>query len=217
MLVPVLAVLASYLLGSIPFGLVMARVLKGVDLREVGSGNIGATNAMRVLGKPLGLVAFLLDFGKGLVPTLLLAPHAAPLDDVAPYLAAALCGTAAVVGHCFPVYLRFKGGKGVATGCGAIVGVDPMIFVLSGLVWVACLVTTRFVSLSSIAMGVAFPVVAALRVEGGGAFVVACGLLTLLVVVRHRANISRMLAGTEPRIGAKRQAAAEAAHAPNHD
>ena len=158
MLAPVHAILASYLLGSIPFGLVMARVLKGVDLREVGSGNIGATNAMRVLGKPLGLVAFLLDFGKGLVPTLVLAPHAAVLDDTTPWLAAAACGTAAVIGHCFPLYLRFKGGKGVATGCGAIVGVDPMIFILSGLVWVACLVTTRYVGLASIAMGLAFPV-----------------------------------------------------------
>ncbi len=203
MLAPVLAILASYLLGSVPFGLVMARVIKGVDLREVGSGNIGATNAMRVLGKPLGLVAFLLDFGKGLVPTLLLAPHAAALNETAPSLAAALCGTAAVVGHCFPLYLRFKGGKGVATGCGAIVGVDPLIFVFSGLVWVACLVTTRYVGLASIAMGLAFPVVAAIRLEDSGAFVGACGLLSLLVVVRHRANISRMLAGTEPRMGQK--------------
>lgn len=203
MLAPLLAIFASYLLGSVPFGLVMARLIKGVDLREVGSGNIGATNAMRVLGKPLGLLAFLLDFGKGLVPTLILAPHAAALDETTPWLAASLCGTAAVIGHCFPVYLRFKGGKGVATGCGAIVGVDPMIFVISGLVWVACLVTTRYVGLASIAMGLAFPVVAALRMEGAGAFVFACGLLSLLVVVRHRGNLKRMMAGTEPRIGGK--------------
>ena len=108
-----------------------------------------------------------------------------------------------MVGHCFPLYLRFKGGKGVATGCGAIVGVDPLIFVLSGLVWVACLVTTRYVGLASIAMGLAFPVVAAIRLEDAGAFVFACGLLSLLVVVRHRSNITRMLAGTEPRMGQK--------------
>jgi len=213
MLVPVLAILASYLLGSIPFGLVMARLVKGVDLREVGSGNIGATNAMRVLGKPLGLVAFMLDFGKGLVPTHVLALHAAPLDATTPWLAAALCGTAAVIGHCFPVYLRFKGGKGVATGCGAIVGVDPMIFVYSGLVWVLCLVTTRYVGLASIAMGLAFPVVAATRMEDAAAFVFACTLLSLLVVIRHRANIKRMVAGTEPRIGAK----AKASQAPEQD
>jgi len=213
MLAPVLAILASYLLGSVPFGLVMARVIKGVDLREVGSGNIGATNAMRVLGKPLGLVAFLLDFGKGLVPTLVLAPHAAALDETTPWLAASVCGTAAVIGHCFPLYLRFKGGKGVATGCGAIVGVDPMIFVLSGLVWVVCLVTTRYVGLASIAMGLAFPVVAALRMDAAAAFVFACGLLALLVVVRHRSNIKRMFAGTEPRIGRK----SKGADAPDED
>lgn len=217
MFAPALAVLASYLLGSVPFGLVMARLIKGVDLREVGSGNIGATNAMRVLGRPLGLVAFLLDFGKGLIPTLLLAPHAAALDGTTPYLAAALCGTAAVIGHCFPIYLRFKGGKGVATGCGAIVGVDPLIFVFSGLVWVACLAATRYVGLASISMGLAFPIFAAVRLEDGGAFILACGLLSLLVVVRHRANISRMLAGTEPRIGSKGDEAAEAAATPNHD
>lgn len=213
MLAPALAILASYLLGSVPFGLVMARVIKGVDLREVGSGNIGATNAMRVLGKPLGLVAFLLDFGKGLVPTLILAPHAAVLDETTPWLAASICGTAAVIGHCFPLYLRFKGGKGVATGCGAIVGVDPMIFILSGLVWVACLVTTRYVGLASIAMGLAFPVFAALRMDDAAAFVFACALLSLLVVVRHRANIKRMFAGTEPRIGRK----AKGATAPDED
>ncbi|QDV05690.1 Glycerol-3-phosphate acyltransferase [Planctomycetes bacterium Poly30] len=203
MLPTLLALLASYLLGSVPFGLVMARLIKGVDLREVGSGNIGATNAMRVLGKPLGLVAFLLDFGKGLVPTLFLSKYAADLNVHTPLLAESLCGVAAVVGHCFPIYLKFRGGKGVATGCGAIVGIEPMVFVASGLVWVALLGALRMVSLASIAMGLAFPIVAAWLVPGAPAFAGACALLTVLVLVRHRANIARIRAGTEPRIGAK--------------
>ncbi|MEM9383371.1 MAG: glycerol-3-phosphate 1-O-acyltransferase PlsY, partial [Planctomycetota bacterium] len=198
-----LVVLASYLLGAVPFGLVMARVLKGVDLREVGSGNIGATNAMRVLGKPLGIVAFLFDFAKGLVPTFLFAAYAPALDDLAPGLAASLCGVAAVLGHCFPVYLGFRGGKGVATGCGAISGVEPLVFVVAGIVWLVTLLTSRFVSLASIAMGVTFPLAALALEPGQPTFVAACALLTLLVLARHRANLVRLRAGTEPRIGKK--------------
>lgn len=198
-----LVLLGSYLIGAIPFGLVMARVIKGVDLRTVGSGNIGATNAMRVLGKPLGLVAFLLDFAKGLVPTAVLAGYAKTLGAETPMLAEALTGTAAVLGHCFPVYLRFKGGKGVATGCGAIVGVNPMVFIASGVVWILTLGLFRYVSLASIAMGVAFPVAAFFLVPDAPAFVGACALLTLLVVVRHRSNIARLRAGTEPKIRGK--------------
>ena len=204
MLPTILALLGSYLLGSVPFGLVMAKMIKGVDLRQVGSGNIGATNAMRVLGKPLGLVAFLLDFAKGLVPTLVFAKYAPELSAKTPLLAESLCGICAVVGHCFPLYLRFKGGKGVATGCGAIVGVAPLVFVASGLVWLLFLAGFRFVSLASIAMGVAFPIAAYFIVPGAPAFAVSCLLLTLLVVIRHRANIGRLRAGTEPRIGASR-------------
>lgn len=201
MVTDLLVLAASYLIGAIPFGLVMARLIKGVDLRTVGSGNIGATNAMRVLGKPLGLVAFLLDFAKGLVPTALLAPLATSIGEGTPLLAEALAGTAAVLGHCFPVYLGFKGGKGVATGCGAIVGVAPLVFVAAGVVWVVTLLVSRYVSLASIAMGVAFPVAAGVLVPGAPAFVAACALLTVLVLVRHRSNIARLRAGTEPKIG----------------
>ena len=204
-MIPILlACLASYLLGSVPFGLVMAKLIKGVDLRDVGSGNIGATNAMRVLGKPLGLVAFFLDFGKGLVPTLYFAGFASELNGHAPLLAESLCGVFAVVGHCFPLYLRFKGGKGVATGCGAIVGVAPMVFVASGIVWLVALALGRMVSLASMAMGIAFPISAWFLAPGAPVFAGACGLLTLLVLIRHRANIARIRVGTEPRIGAKK-------------
>jgi len=198
---PLLVLLASYLLGAVPFGLVMARAIKGVDLREVGSGNIGATNAMRVLGKPLGLVAFLLDFAKGLVPTLFLAKYAQEWNADTPLLAESLAGIAAVLGHCFPVYLKFRGGKGVATGCGAIVGIEPLVFVVAGVCWVLTLLALRLVSLASIAMGVAFPIAAYVFLPKAPAFVGACALLTVLVVVRHRGNLARIRAGTEPRIG----------------
>jgi glycerol-3-phosphate acyltransferase PlsY len=209
-----LALLASYLLGAVPFGLVLARVVKGVDLRHVGSGNIGATNAMRALGKPLGIVAFLLDFAKGAVPVVLFAPWIGPQPaslfgpEGPPLLAAVSCGALAVLGHCFPVYLGFKGGKGVATACGAIVAIDWPVFVIAGLVWVALAFALRYVSLASLAMGVAFPLVAYTRRPDAPAFVAGCAALSLLIIVRHRANVARLLNGTEPRMGAKPAAAA---------
>lgn len=209
-----LALLASYLLGAVPFGLVLARVVRGVDLRTVGSGNIGATNAMRALGKPLGIVAFLLDFAKGAVPVLVCAPWIGPPPaslfgpEGPALLPEVLCGAAAVLGHCFPVYLRFRGGKGVATACGAIVALDWPVFVIAGLVWVVLAFTLRYVSLASLAMGVAFPVVAYVRQPHAPAFVAGCAALAALIIVRHRANVARLLRGTEPRMGAKPAAAA---------
>lgn len=198
-----LAVAASYLLGAVPFGLLVAG-LKRVDLRRVGSGNIGATNAMRALGKPLGLLVFLLDVAKGALPVLLGWMPFAPELDAAPEARLSLqlcCGTAAVLGHCFPVYLGFRGGKGVATGCGALIALDPLIFVGGGLVWLAVFYGLRYVGLASIAMGLTFPWVAWLMGHPTQ-LVIAASLLTLLIVVRHRSNIARMIAGTEPKSGA---------------
>jgi glycerol-3-phosphate acyltransferase PlsY len=206
---------ASYLLGAIPFGFVLVRLVKGVDLRTVGSGNIGATNAMRVLGKPLGIVAFLLDFAKGLVPVVVFAPLFAPqLDGAASLPIRVLFGAAAVVGHVFPIYLRFKGGKAVATGCGALIGLDPLVFVAGGLAWLVAVGTTRMVSVGSLAMALAFALAAWWRstshTDGGWLVAGACALAAL-IVWRHRSNIARIVAGTEPRIGAKKAAAAAGA------
>lgn len=200
------ALLASYLLGAVPFGLVLARVVKGVDLRTVGSGNIGATNAMRVLGKPLGLVAFGLDCAKGAVPIFIFAPWFGGTPTGWPLLPQVLCGTAAVVGHCYPVYLRFKGGKGVATACGAVLAIDWPVFAVAGIVWLAFAFALRYVSLASLAMGVTFPLAALWRRSDAPAFVAGCAALAVLIAVRHRANVGRLRAGTEPRIGAKRAA-----------
>jgi glycerol-3-phosphate acyltransferase PlsY len=198
----------AYLLGSVPFGWLMAKLFRGVDIRTTGSGNIGATNAMRVLGKPLGLVAFALDVLKGWAPVALLATAAHGADEL--QLARVLYGAAAVLGHVFPIYLGFKGGKAVATGSGALVGIDPLIFVYSGLVWLLTLGLTRMVGAASLAMSAAFPLVAWARsgAQPYGLEVVAgAAALTLLVAIRHRSNIKRILAGTEPRIGSKKSAA----------
>ena len=199
------AVLGSYLLGSLPFGLLLGLLFKGVDIRKVGSGNIGATNVGRALGRPWALVAFVLDFAKGWVPARLIAAGVADSPDER-WILGVLCGGAAVAGHVWPLYLRFRGGKGVATGCGALVGLDPWIFLGGGLVWLATLALTRFVGLASLAMGTAFPLIAWARVDSapyGFEVVWGCVALALLVFLRHRANIRRMLRGTEPKFGAK--------------
>ena len=182
--------LLAYLLGAVPFGFMMCRWLKGVDLRQVGSGNIGATNAMRVLGVPLGLLAFLLDVGKGFAPAALLG-QGEPTWQVA-------CGAAAVAGHVWPVYLGFKGGKAVATGCGAILAIDPLIVVCAGLVWLACLFGVGWVSVASMAMGLTFPA-AAWALGHPQVVVWGTSLLTLLILIRHRSNMVRLAQGIEDR------------------
>lgn len=216
------ALLLAYLAGSIPFGLLLG-FAKGVDLRAHGSGNIGATNAMRVLGKRLGALCFALDVLKGLLPTLLLGLWLGVAGNRFPTTGQAFVhlglAAATIVGHVFPVWLRFKGGKGVATGFGAMLGVFPQITLpaLGALVvWIACARVTRYVSLSSIVAALClapFIVAGAMLASRGepiGALEAASrawpywtvGLaMALLVVVRHRENIRRLLDGTERTMG----------------
>jgi glycerol-3-phosphate acyltransferase PlsY len=190
----------SYLLGAIPFGLVVARLLHGTDPREVGSGNIGATNTMRALGRGWGLLVFAFDFLKGWIPAALIAP--AVLAEGPDALALQVsCGLAAVVGHCFPIYLGFKGGKGVATGSGVMIALEPRAFLAGGLVWLVALAGLRFVSLASILMGVTFALAAYWLRPDASALALGTAALALIFLVRHRANIARLIAGTEPRIG----------------
>jgi len=201
-----IGLVASYLLGAIPFGLVTVRLVKGIDLRTVGSGNIGATNAMRVLGKPLGLLAFALDVAKGFVPAAVIAPWCTAAGD-ASIATAVLFAAAAVLGHVFPVYLGFKGGKAVATSCGGLLAIDPLVVLIGGAAWLVALGTARMVSVASLAMALAFAGAAwwrAPRFEGGIFLAVGTSALLVLIVWRHRSNIGRILAGTEPRIGGSR-------------
>jgi glycerol-3-phosphate acyltransferase PlsY len=212
----ILAVVA-YLVGAIPFGYVVGR-LKGVDIRKEGSGNIGATNVGRVLGKRYFWLVFALDAGKGLGPMLAgrVIAHGMP-DAPAKYLLWLLVGVAAMVGHVFPIYLGFKGGKGVATALGIMLGVYPY-YVWTAVPAVGAFVlvfaVSRFISLASITGAVCFP--AGLLVLGwifgwdllGGRWplLLVAVLLGGLVVVRHRANIARLRAGTEPKFTGKKKA-----------
>ena len=202
-----IVILSAYLLGAVPFGLILARWVKGVDLRTIGSGNIGTTNAVRAMGRRWGFVVFALDFLKGFGPVLI-APHFFNLAKPDSEFLQVLVGTAAVLGHCYPIYLGFKGGKGVATGCGAIVAIEPFVFVAGGIVWLLTRLSTGYAGLASILMGVTFPIAAfVMGWPQRQALVVGAALLTLLIVVRHRSNIQRMLRGTEPNARQKKEAA----------
>jgi glycerol-3-phosphate acyltransferase PlsY len=195
----VLAVLA-YLAGAVPFGLLLARC-KGIDIRKVGSGNIGATNVYRSVSKSLGLLTFLLDAVKGAVPALLfpgLLARVAP--GSAPAWAGLLFGMLAIAGHAWPVYLGFKGGKGVATSAGALLGIAPGAMGVGFLCWAVLLVATRYMSVASIVAALVVPV-AGWWLYGGAGFakpVVLTGL-GVLIVWRHKGNIQRLLNGAENR------------------
>jgi glycerol-3-phosphate acyltransferase PlsY len=195
---PWLAVAGSYLLGSVPFSYLVARLFGVADVRRVGSGNVGATNVMRSAGKTAGLVAFLLDALKGGAASFLVS-RLLPGEALWPSLAA----VAAVVGHVFPVWLGFRGGKGVATGAGAFFPIAPAASGLSLVVFAATLAVSRYVSLSSLLAASSLPVLAAAmgspRPVWVGAF--ACAAL---IVFKHRANLERLRAGTESRIGARK-------------
>jgi acyl phosphate:glycerol-3-phosphate acyltransferase len=212
---------ASYLLGSIPFGYLLVRIFRGEDVRRSGSGNIGATNVARK-SPALGIFTLLLDALKGsaavLIGTLLSSTlfHRSLISQV-PWQAlfpagkpefvasAALAALFAVAGHMFPIWLKFRGGKGVATGLGAFLMLAPKSVLLSAFIFLVVVLVFRYVSLGSIVAVAAFPNIAlALQEYGNRAIaLVMMALTSVLIIVKHRTNISRLLAGTETRVGAK--------------
>lgn len=198
--VPPLVLLIAYLVGSIPFGLLIARWVAGVDVRTVGSGNVGATNVGRVLGKGGFAGVLLLDAAKGAAPVLLLPPLLATEPDRLALLAV-LAGVGAILGHVFSVFLRFKGGKGVATTAGVIIALSPLTAAVTLAVFGLAVLLGRMVSLASVVASLSFPL-AVYAVEGTGPLLWMAVAVALLVVVRHRGNLARIAAGTEPRIGA---------------
>lgn len=188
-----LIALAGYLLGAIPFGLVLTRAAGLGDIRRVGSGNIGATNVLRTGRKSLAAATLVLDAAKG-AAAVLLGRHFAGEAGV---LAG---GLAAVLGHLFPVWLGFKGGKGVASGFGVLLAAAPWAGLAAGLVWLVCALLTRISSLSALLACLAAPLIAwALGTPPPTEALVAG--VALLIIARHHANLRRLLAGTEPRIG----------------
>jgi glycerol-3-phosphate acyltransferase PlsY len=188
---------ASYLLGAVPTSYIAGRLLRGIDLREHGSKNLGATNLYRVLGWRVAVPVGLFDMAKGLVPVLLFAPRVSTSQTFA-----LVCGLTAVVGHVFSVFVGFKGGKGVATAAGVMLGLTPAALLIALVVWIAVVALTGYVSLGSIVAAAVFPVAVRLVDPPDQPEILwldmaaAAGIIWL-----HRANIARLLRGTENRFG----------------
>jgi glycerol-3-phosphate acyltransferase PlsY len=202
--------LGAYLLGSVPFGPIIAAIYR-IDLRKVGSGNIGATNLARALGRRWGYVCFVLDLAKGFLPAFVAGVWLYDIAGTNGLLARLAVGCAAIIGHVFPVYLGFKGGKGVATSFGVALGFWPyytLCAAIALLVWITFVLIWRYVSLASLAASVGFPVVLALAIaimpgwqlsELWPLMIAAIGI-PVLVFIRHRENIVRLLAGAESKV-----------------
>ena len=197
---------AAYLLGSIPTGFLMARA-RGIDIRTVGSGNIGATNAMRVLGKPAGITVLLVDALKGYAACTWLVSLALKCFSLAPNQADALpviAGICAVLGHNYTCWLKFKGGKGIATTAGVFLALAPWALLVAFVVFILALLATRYVSVGSITAAVALPVTVWIMTPHNLFLAIVTTALGVMAVVKHRGNIKRLMAGTENRLGAKK-------------
>lgn len=205
----------SYLLGSTPSAIWVGKAFKGIDVREHGSGNAGTTNTFRVLGMPFGVTVFVLDFMKGFVSSFWISslaflwfsgPLAPPNWDVEAFLSIS-CGMAAVFGHMFPVFAGFKGGKGAATACGMLFGIEPISisisFALFGfIVWI-----TRYVSLASIISTAIYPITLLIMRYGldryvDGSIIIIAAMIAFGIIYKHKVNIGRLIAGTENKVGA---------------
>ncbi len=191
-------ILLAWLIGATPFGY-LAGKLRGIDIRQHGSGNIGATNVLRVLGKPIGITTLVLDVLKGLVPVIIAQRVAGPDHSLVPILAA----VAAILGHNYTFWLGFKGGKGIATSAGAIAPLIPVPLAIALVLWGLSFALTRYVSVASIVAAVSLPITAALQAWRTGLWDWPLLIFTLFLAVmatwRHRSNLQRLRAGTESR------------------
>ena len=183
----------GYALGSVPFGLILTRLTGAGDLRSIGSGSIGATNVLRTGRKGLAAATLLLDAGKGFLAVWIAARW---LPGFAGFAA-----VGAILGHCFPVWLRFNGGKGFATAAGVCLALGWQVLLVGAVIWAAVLSATKISSVSSMSAVLAAPLAAWLL--GMQALVPVLLVIALIVIIQHRSNISRLLAGTEPRVGSK--------------
>jgi len=189
-----IALIGGYLLGSIPFGLVLTKLTGGGDIRSVGSGNIGATNVLRTGRKDIAVLTLLLDAGKAAGAVLLMHHFFG-----APYHL--MSGAAALVGHCYPVWLKFAGGKGVATFFGCLIAAAWPVGLTAAVIWIACALITRMSSLAALAAAGSAPLVA--MIMGYEMIALMAVVLAIVIYIRHRGNIGRVIKGTEPKIGKK--------------
>ena len=190
----VLFIICSYLLGSVPFGFILARAV-GVDIKKRGSGNIGATNVFRSVSKKLGIFVFILDVLKGLVPVCI-SRYAFGSFECLPLV----CGAVAIAGHNWPIYLKFKGGKGVATSAGALLGIAPLTVLVGIASWAIIFLLSGYVSLASVIAAAIVGIVSwLLYIEDGLLLPMILSFLAFVIVIRHTSNIKRLITGTENR------------------
>ena len=198
----VLGVITAYLIGSFPTSYLIGK-LKGVDIRRSGSGNIGATNVLRVVGKLPAFIALVIDIAKGVVAVTIIATLSynpeAPIDSS---IFRALLGLAVIVGHNWSIFLKFKGGKGVATSCGVFMVLLPKEMVVAAIVFLLAILLTKYVSVGSLLLGLTVPVCAALRGESIELVILAI-TVCIILSYRHKTNIKRLLIGAENKIGSK--------------
>jgi len=203
------AIVLSYLLGSIPTAAIAGRI-KGVDLRTRGSGNLGATNALRVLGPAAGVPVLAIDVAKGAAAVFIPAIVPGVAEWLGPSGMGLTCGLAAIVGHSLSVFTGFRGGKGVATACGVFLAMAPLATVACLVLWIVLVLITRYVSVGSIAAAVFLPFAIDIEAAVRGkrpmtSLLIASAAVAIFVVVRHRPNIRRLVAGSESKFGTKKQ------------
>jgi len=200
----IISPIISYLIGSIPFGFLITKFVKGVDIRQVGSGNPGATNVARVLGKSYGILVFILDLLKGFLTVIAFDYF---FTGYGHNLSLILCGMGVICGHTFPIFLGFKGGKAAATGCGVFLWLAPLPLLISSAIWLLVVFISRYISLGSMISSIAL--VASLILFGKEPFGHGLPLtlfsifISMLLIIRHKSNIKRILDGTENKIGKK--------------
>jgi glycerol-3-phosphate acyltransferase PlsY len=196
----------AYLLGSIPFGYILVRLFRKQDVRTIGSGNIGATNVARSGAKGLGILTLILDAAKGYAAVFMI-PNVTSVGGPNHFIAAAIAAIFAILGHMYPVWLKFKGGKGVATGVGVFLALAPAAVGLVLVIFIAIVWFSRYVSLGSIIATAAFPVLAwaLYRNSKSPVIFIAAAFAAFMIIAKHHQNIRRLLAGTEHRLGEKKQ------------
>lgn len=196
----IIGIVVAYLIGSIPTAYLFARLIKGVDIRQYGSGNVGATNAFRVIGKVPAIIVLAIDIFKGYVATTFIANSFLYITPATrPELYQVLCGLAAIAGHNWSVFLKFKGGKGVATSAGVVAGLIPKIFWLGFATWVVAFLLTGYVSVASILASVVIPIFTLVFGESTE-IVVFMSVLCVIIVYKHRSNLKRLRKGEEKKI-----------------
>ncbi len=203
-IITIMSPVISYLIGSIPFGFIVARLAKGIDIRQAGSGNPGATNVWRVMGKKYGILVFILDMMKGFLPVLIFDYM---MSGQSRSLYTILCGVGVILGHTFPVFLGFKGGKAAATGCGVFLWLAPLPLFISVAAWLLTTFISRYVSLGSMVSTVVLIIsIILLNNEpfGSGLSLTLFSIfISLFLIFRHKSNIKRIINGTENKIGRK--------------